>query len=133
MKSATCQICGVLVYTPQSVPVISTDEASRLIADLQEFDLFAARMSFHISERHPEHAREMAAVGFLASKVYATTWCESITEDFAPLRRAWRTVFLQEMTKERTQAAAPAGSDAGNSSDPPASSYEKKSERKASI
>lgn len=138
MKSATCQICGQLIYGRSLLMVDAnqlTMSEQKQIADLQEFNSLAGQMTGHISNMHPEHAREMAAIGFLAAKVYAMTWAESITEDFGPLRKSWRTVFLQEMAKERTQATAaapaPTASD-GNSDGTGSGLYSKNSERKVS-
>jgi hypothetical protein len=146
MKTAICDLCGtilqavgppVLVVHHDRVP--SENEVQDL-ADLSEFDLLAGKMAHHICE-HSDHAREMAAVGYLASKVYAMTWASSGVnnqgegfDSFDALRKAWRKAFLTELAKDRTQAAAPAASDAGgSSSDPPSGSNVKKSERNASI
>ena len=137
MKSCVCDMCGVVVYVerPQGLilhPGVSAEELLA-IAELAEFDLLAGKMYAHILERHPNHAREMSAVAYLAGKVYAMTWCNSAGDEFATLRKTWRKTFLTELAKERTQAAAP---DDISTSEPPADpdgSYEKKSERNDSI
>lgn len=139
MKSARCEICGLVLYA-NTPPVIilhrqqpSVAEAQGM-ADVAEFDLLAGDMAVHLGSKHPDHTAEMAAIGFLASKVYAMTWAESTTGNFRALRKAWRTAVLTELAKERNQPAAGAEADGSSASAdaPPSGSNEKKSVRNVS-
>jgi hypothetical protein len=144
MKSAICDLCGQVLYGMRPPGLIINPNApldpdrevqAELMMDLSEFDILAGRMAQHIGERHPQHQNEMAAVGFLAAKVYAMTWTSSQTPEFDALRESWRKVFLEEMTKQRArQTGAPAMADSSTApAGTPAGSYEKKSERNVSI
>jgi hypothetical protein len=138
MKSAICQInsCGVLVFaerTSELMVVHPDPEEHKKLVDLAEFDLLAGKMAVHIGNYHPEHAREMSAVGFLASKVYAMTWVVSSEKGFAAMRNSWKRVFIEELAKDPDQAAAAAADSTTSPPPVPEGSYEKKSERKDSI
>jgi hypothetical protein len=121
MMGCRCELCGVLLYSGRigsmggsdvvlrSDVVKATAEEWEAAADLAEFDLLAARVSAHIAHSHPKQAQQMAAFGFLASKVYAMTHAETSydVEKFKAIRAAWKDGIVQAM-KDQPSAVAPA-------------------------
>lgn len=102
MKSATCQICGAKISVENIA--MGTNEASREIEDISEFDLLAHRMVTHLSGQHRKQASEQIIVGMLASKIYAMTWAESQDENFDTLRNSWRKAIFDQLQLDAPQA-----------------------------
>lgn len=122
---ATCEICGQIIRG-REVPlmIIGSDveehRAMKAGSELQDFDLLAAAVANHLMNFHPQHAAEMAAIQFLAAKVYAMTWAHDHTineNTFNKLRDSWKTGIMHGLFP---QAYADAASEDSSASSSPA-------------
>ena len=123
--TARCQICGATVEAaggPMLLNPFDNPEAAMAIREISTFDLLAGRMHAHLAMCHQDQAAEMAAIMFLAGKVYAMTWAESAEPEYQALRESWRSGILNMLQSTsnpvKLQADAP-------SSDPPSESNAK--------
>jgi hypothetical protein len=126
MMGCRCELCGALIYSGHvssltgvdpmmtASGVVVTAEEIEAAKDLAEFDLLSARVAGHISQSHPKQAHQMAAFGFLASKVYAMTHAQTSYEadKFRAIRAAWKDGIVKAMKDQPAagEAPAPAGS-----------------------
>jgi len=102
---ALCELCGSIIVAElelaQHLEIskhADTEEARAALVSVNEFDLLSGRMNTHLCSTHQEQARMAVLVSFAASKVYAATFMQSVTEpDFDRLRTSWRKSLLRDV------------------------------------
>ncbi len=117
--TAACQMCGLLITAKASARPIGRDADE---ADLQDFDLLAGAVLFHIGQYHMKEAGAgLMAIANLASKVYAMTLAESSAPNFR--------ILDPGLHAGAPALESPAGAGASSTE---SESNEKKSERNSS-
>lgn len=99
LMTCACSLCGFLIFA--DVPTVGAPLNNT--AEVAVFDLLAAKLVQHLSDRHRPQAYAMLAVQNLTSKVYAMTWAQPMPTDrkFRELRRAWRAGVLATIMEHR--------------------------------
>jgi len=102
---ALCQLCGTVIEAQldlsqllQIAKECETEDERTALRRVNEFDQLAARMNHHLSRHHKDQATMAILVSHAATKVYAATHMESITEpEFNRLRTSWRKSLLRDV------------------------------------